>query len=63
MLSDSPIVAYRGRSAALWAQEGGNAQTPFGWSLVSFGFALISLVATSLKPTDSASPMTTASVT
>src|SRR5271166_235110 len=64
--SDSPIASYfawskfgsSGCPAGALRRVGGNVQTPKGWSLVSFGFALISDFASRTNPTLRASSMT-----
>src|SRR3546814_6293825 len=46
----SPIAWYLASSASSWLLLGGSVHTPLGWSLVSFGLALASLVASRVKP-------------
>src|SRR5690606_20018773 len=55
MRSDSPIARYFSRSLSPRASDGGRVHTPFSWSWVYFGFALISLSAASVKPASGAS--------
>ena len=64
--SDSPIASYfawskfgsAGCPAGALRRVGGNVQTPKGWSLVSFGLALISDFASRTNPALRASSMT-----
>src|SRR5678816_2597272 len=58
MRSLSPIAAYLSRSLSPRRYVGGNVHTPSGWSLVSFGLALISDFAESLNPAASTRSMT-----
>src|SRR3546814_21175995 len=51
----SPIAWYFASSASSWLLPGGRVHTPLGWSLVSFGLALTSLFASSVKPAASRS--------
>src|SRR5690606_6397122 len=59
----SPIAWYFASSASSWLLPGGRVHTPLGWSLVSFGLALISLFASSVKPAASAIAITCCSPT
>src|SRR3546814_14619024 len=54
----SPIAWYFASSASSWLLPGGSVHTPLGWSLVSFGLALTSLFASSVKPAASAIAIT-----
>src|SRR5690606_17111829 len=50
MRSLSPMARYFSASAGSWRPTGGRVHTPLGWSLVSAGLALISLLASRRKP-------------
>src|SRR5690606_30179412 len=63
MRSLSPIARYFSASAASWLLPGGRVHTPLGWSLVSFGLALTSLLASRVKPAAWAIAITCASPT
>jgi len=54
----SPIAEYFSRSTSPSKSSGGSVHTPFGWSRVSVGFALISERATSLNPAASTRSIT-----
>src|SRR5690606_18350532 len=53
---------YFASSASSWLLVGGSVHTPLGWSAVSAGLALTSLLASSTKPASVASCTTSASV-